>query len=302
MFAQHLLDGRRGVLIGRELVLHLHVVFGQLAYFALALAAQRLAHAAEHGRNYAVVQIVPAHIEIRGLRRDAQAEQLFAQGFIARTGLGKLMLKAVDLAVHPVAQRFERLLGVIIVELVERDGTEKVEHRKGLVVSRAVGPDGPHEKRPDDFGKTRHEAFEIEQAAVVERGHDANVFERGGIAFVVFDGVDVGVENVRVRAHYARRLGGSLHEVVVIGIDAGYHAAPQARSELVHKGYLLSLAQGRARRKHHFEIVTVGLDAAQQVAPEENVVVAFDVSHNFPAGPLGVQTVGSLDVSRVEIL
>ena len=62
MLAQHLLDRRCGVLVGRQLILHLHGVLGQLAYLPLTFPPQHFAHTAQQGGHDTVKEVMPTHI------------------------------------------------------------------------------------------------------------------------------------------------------------------------------------------------------------------------------------------------
>ena len=121
----------------------------------------------------------------------------------------------------------ERLFGMVIIYFLKLHDVVKVEHGELLVHSVAVGPYVPHEKRPHDFGISRKEVLEVEEVAVVERGHDAHMLQSRSIALKVFDGVGIGVKHVGITAHGFGSERCSLHQVVVVGIDTGYHATAE---------------------------------------------------------------------------
>ena len=302
MLAQHLLDGRHGVVIGRQFVLVLRFVDGQAAYLVLALAAQRLAYRAEHGRHDAVEEVVAAHIEIGGLRCEPQGAQLGVERFVGGAGLRKLALQAAHLGVDAVAQTAERGFGVVEVELVDGDDVIHVQHGERRVVAVAVGPYVPDEERPDGLGVAGEEGLEVEKAVVVERGHDADAVQRRRVTLETLYGIDIGVEDVGIAAHLARRLRDALQQVVVVGIDAGYHPLAQALAQVVGQRNLLALAQRGARGQHHLEAQVGRFEGAQQPAPEEDVVVTLDVGHYAALRTASRQAVGRRHILRVEVL
>ena len=88
-----------------------------------------------------------------------------------------------------------------------------------------------------------NEGFERDDAAVVERAHHAGGVQGRGVALVVLDGVGIGVEDERGGEERAAHLGRALHEVVVVGIHAGYHVIAEGRPKTVHQGCLLAFAE-----------------------------------------------------------
>ena len=70
---------------------------------------------------------------------------------------------------------------------------------------------------------------------VVECNHDSHVVKAFGIALVIFYGVDIGVEDVGRFEDFFRRGCQSLHEVVVVGVDACYHVGSYPVAYEVHE-------------------------------------------------------------------
>ena len=89
--------------VGREFVLLLHGVAGQLVDLALTFAAQVVAHHRKEGAQHHIHQIVAAHIEVGLVGRHAQLLQLVAQGLVGGACLRKTALQRGDLAVHAAA-------------------------------------------------------------------------------------------------------------------------------------------------------------------------------------------------------
>ena len=145
-----------------------------------------------------------------------------------------------------MAEGFEGFFGVVEVELGYFYDMIEIQHGKVLVVPVAIAPHVPHEEGPDGFGKLRYELFEVEDEAVVECCAGADLSQGRGVALQVLYGVGVGVENLgRAYQHSGGRCG-SLHEVVVVGIDAGYHVVAEAFAEFVGENGFLPFLQGSA--------------------------------------------------------
>ena len=68
----------------------------------------------------------------------------------------------------------------------------------------------------------------------------------GGVALVVLDGVCIGMKYIWIVQHKARHIVASLHEVVIIGINASYHVAAQLLANHVDQSNLLALRQACA--------------------------------------------------------
>ena len=109
------------------------------------------------------------------------------------------------------------------------------------------------------------------------------------------------MEDVRIARHSARDVGGTLHEVVVVGVDAGYHMPAELFAHHVGECLPLTLAERAARRQHHLEAELLRLDLAQQLTPKKHIVITLDVREDFPPRPLRLQAVGGFEVTRREV-
>ncbi len=110
------------------------------------------------------------------------------------------------------------------------------------------------------------------------------------------------MEHVGALYQLARRGGDPLNEVVVIGIDAGYHVLPERLAEFVHHGNLLALGQGAVGGEHDLEVELLILITAEDVTPESHVIVTLHVGNDLVARLLGPQTIRCLDVEGVQIV
>ena len=302
MLAQHFLHCGRGMTVGGKLVLHLHRMLCQPLYLPFPFPAQHLAHAAQHGSYDAFKQIVPAHKEIRCLRCQSQSQQLLPQRLVRFAPLRKLPLQTAHLGVHQVPEMLQCLFGMIIVELVELHHMVKVEHGKLLVSAITIAPDVPDKKRPDDFAVALQEEFKIEHAAVVQCNHDTHIVQCRGVTLKILYGIGIGMEHIRIAAHLCRQGGYALHQVVIIGIHASYHATPQPVSQFVGQSYFLPFAQAAVGRQHHLKEIPVRFERPEQVAPEKHIVVTLHISHNAFAALFAAQTVHGLYIVRIQVL
>ena len=282
--------------VGGEFVLLLHGVAGQLVDFALTFAAQVVAHHRKEGAQHHIHQIVTAHIEVGLVGRHAQLLQLVAQGLVGGACLRKTALQRGDLAVHAAAEGFDHAFGVVKLHLSQFDSARKVGERKLGVGAVAIGPHVPHQEGVDGAGEGLEKGAEVEEFAIVERGHDTHAVQHLGMALQIFDGVDPGVQNVGRAAHHGAGGGGALHQNVVVGVDTGDHVG----AESVGQGDLLAPAQGDARGEDHFELHVRGR-SGEHVAPEEDVVVALDVGHGARSCTPAFEAGGSGDVGRIEL-
>ena len=164
-------------------------------------------------------------------------------------------------------------------------------------MGRAIEPYVPHEERIDNLGETAQVAVEVENVVVVEGDSHADIVERRGVALQVLDGIGVGVEDVWAVDNLLRGGRGLLDKIVVVGIDAGNHITAHAVGHEPHERRLLATVElAGARGEHHLEVVAVGLEAREDSAPEEHVVVAFDIGHDAVTRLPGVEPVGSRQV------
>ena len=199
-------------------------------------------------------------VEIGRLRHDAQLSDAVFGAEIVGLGVGKLLLQLFHLAPHLGAQMGQRGQRVEDVEATEVDDACEVGHREAVVVARAVSPHAPDEQREDGLAVLRQEVLKVEDAVVVERDADANLVERGRVALHVLDGVCVGVEHVAALGHAARLGGGSLQQVVVVGIDTGYHVGAYVLANEVHQHRLFAALQPLVRGQHDLKVAPVVLE------------------------------------------
>ena len=119
-------------------------------------------------------------------------------------GFGHMLLKPSDFAVDVFANSFEGVYGLVDVELFNRgDVVERCERHLGETSS-AMQPYKPDEEFVNDAGIEFEIFLEIEDVSVIECGHDAYIVQAWRIALVVFDGVGVGVDDVRIVEHSCR--------------------------------------------------------------------------------------------------
>lgn len=219
----------------------------------------------------------------------------FALGFL------DVLLEPRQFAVHAFAYLLQCLLGFEDVQLF--DGGDVVEGGEGkvIVAAAAMEPDEPYEEFVNDFGILTQVLLEVEEVAVVEGCHHADVVEGRGIALVTLDGIGVGVYDVGVLKHPNGTGCLALKQIVEVGIDTGNHAGSQGLSEFVHHGGFLAAIEVGAAGQHHFEGGVVVFELAQHATPEEDVVIRFNVCHNLPLFRFGTKAVGCLDVGGGEV-
>ena len=297
VLTQHFVIRCNGVAIGGQFVLLLHVVAGQTGDVALTIAPQGIAHSAKERADHHIYQVVPTHIEVGRSRCYTESNDLFTQRFVGRSSLWKAMLQPVDFLIDTMAQLLKRFLRMMKIDAAQFDHGRKVGKRELAEHAILIAPNIPHQERENDFGESRHKTFKIEKMPIVERGHHAYVVERSGVALKILNGIDMSVEHERRGAEQGAGGCGSLHEVVVVGIDTSNHV----RAEPIGKRDFLAAPQGGARGEHHLEFNAVVFNQCEEVVPKENVVVALDIDHNFVARRSALQAVGSRDIGRIEV-
>ena len=119
---------------------------------------------------------------------------------------------------------------------------------------------------------------------IIERHHHCHGVETLGIALIVFDGIYNSVEDVGRLKHLLRHGRCSLKEIVVVGIHTGNHVGTDILTNHIHQCRLLATFQFVARGQHHLEVASVILKLRERSTPEEDVVVAFHISHDTPPG------------------
>ena len=122
------------------------------------------------------------------------------------------------------------------------------------------------------------------------------------ITLVILYGIDKGVYDIRIVEHEGGVVIGSLQQVVIVGIDAGYHIASHTIAHQRQEGGFLSLREVRAYGKHHLKITCLILKLAQYHAPEEHVVIALYIRHYATATALAAQRIGSREVIGIDMV
>ena len=95
---------------------------------------------------------------------------------------------------------------------------------------------------------------------------------------------------------------GSLQQVVIVGIDAGYHIASHTIAHKRQEGRLLALREIGTYGKHHLKITCLILELAQYHTPEEHVVIAFHVCHYATPTALTTQGISSRKVIGIDMI
>ena len=133
---------------------------------------------------------------------------------------------------------------------------------------------------------------------VVEGNHDTGFVQRWRIALQVFNGVSVGVEDVRIGCYLLRHLGGALHEIVVISVHAGNHVTSYLVHQQIHQHRLFaSIKTFHARGQHHLEIPGVVFEVTQDRSPEKYVVVTLHIGCDAASGVLRLHLVSRLEIA-----
>ena len=188
-----------------------------------------------------------------------------------------------------------------ITVLYADDGV-KVGYGEGSKLAAAIHHDVPHEEGEDDAAVAGQEGYEVEVGGVIERRHNTDIMERGGVALVVLYGIDEGVYDIGIAEHESGVVVGSLQEVVVISINACYHVASHA---VAHKGQecgLLALGEIGARGEHHLEIACLVFELAEYHAPEEDVVIAFNIGYDAASVVLSPQCIRCGDIVGADMV
>ena len=82
----------------------------------------------------------------------------------------------------------------------------------------------PHKEWEYGFGILSEILGEIEDGMVVECHRHTYIVQTGGIALQVLNGIAIGMEDIGILYYLPGLWRGTLHEVVVVGIDTCYHA------------------------------------------------------------------------------
>lgn len=160
----------------------------------------------------------------------------------------------------------------------------------------------PHEERPYRTGIRLHESFEIEDMGIVQRHHHAGFVQTLGITLEILNGISVGMEDIRILQHQLRSLGSTLLQKIVVGIHTGYHILAHPLEHITDSCLLAAVEMVVAGRKQDFEIAGLILKLSQHRPPEEDIIVALDVSHYLAPSLLRGHLVGGLKVEGVDII
>ena len=239
---------------------------------------------------------------IGGFCRDSQFLEFFFQCEIRLFGIGVEPLQLHDLSPHLVAHVGNSIAGILYGEMPGLDGLVEVGDGELGVVGGAVIPDAPNKQREYGERILSQVFLEVENLMVVERHHHTHVVERGREALVVFDGIDIGMEDVWVSYDVLRGLRRALHEEVVAGIHAGYHVFAHLVAHEVHEHLFLSLRQVDLRRQHHLEIMPVVIELTQHLPPKKHVVVTLYISHDTFSRGLASHAVDRAEIVGVEVV
>ena len=160
----------------------------------------------------------------------------------------------------------------------------------------------PHEEWPYRTGISLHESFEIEDMCIVQCHHHAGFVQSLGVTLEILDGISVGMEDIGILQHLLGGFGRTLPQEIIVGIHAGYHI-PSHSLEHIHDSRLLATVEMVvAGRKQDFEIARLILILSQYRTPEEDIIVALDVSHYLAPSLLRGHLVGGLEVEGIDII
>ena len=266
-------------------------------YFVLPLVDELAAHLLHHRNDDAVEEVVALYIKIGSVGGDAQLLERFLHVEVGLLGIWVLALQLSHARAYLTAHALQYLRCFLNGEMSRLDDAAEVADGEQLVDAHTVVPDAPDKEREDGLRVLAHELGHVEHLMVVERDGNAHLAQRRRVALQVFDGVGVSVEHVGILEHLARAFGGALHQIVVVGIDAGYHVRSRLPRQQLHHGSLLAALQlADARGEHDLEVALLILEATEHSAPEEHIVVGLHVGHDALPALLRLQPVGRLDV------
>lgn len=298
---QHFADVADGTHICRQLVLHLHHVFCLAAYLSLALPAQLFADGL-HGRHHnAVEQMVALNVEVCGIGCNAKREKRVFCTQILFLHIRETTLQLVDLHAHLVVQLIEHLIQLLRALVLDAGNGIEVRNGEGAVFATAIHHDIPHKQGEYDAAVAGQEVNEIESGSIIERCHNADVMQGRGITLIILYGIDEGVYDIRIVEHEGGIVIGSLQQVVVVGIDTGYHITPHTIAHKRQKGRLLALREIGTDGEHHLKITCLVFKLTQYHAPEEHVVIALHIRHNTATAALTTQGISSREIIGIDM-
>ena len=125
---------------------------------------------------------------------------------------------------------------------------------------------------------------------------------RTGITLEILNGISVGMEDIRILQHQLRSLGSTLPQKIIVGIHTSYHILAHPLEHIADSRLLATVEMVVAGRKQDFKIACLILILSQHRPPEEDIIVALDVSHYLAPSLLRSHLVGGLEVEGVDII
>ena len=293
VFLQHFADVADGTHVCRQLVLHLHHVFCLAAYLRLALTAQLFADGLHGWHHNAVEQMVSLYIKVCSIGCHAKREERVFCPEIFILHIREAALQLVDLHTHLVVQLIEHLIQLLRAFVLDAGNGIEVRNGKGAILPTAIHHDIPHKQREYDAAVAGQEFNKVECGGIIECRHDADIMQGRSITLVVLYGINEGVYDIRIVEHEGRVVVGTLQQVVVVGIDAGYHIASHTVAHQRQEGRLLALREIGTDGEHHLKITRLIFKLTQYHAPKEHVVIALHISHDATAAALTTQGISS---------
>ena len=139
----------------------------------------------------------------------------------------KLALQIVDLGTDLTLNIINRGCRILHTETARIGNTTEVGDRELGVIAITIHHDTPHKKRKNGLGELLEVIAEIEDAMIVECYRHAYIMQRRGVTLKILDGIHVGVKHIWTVKDALRLASAALYQIVVIGIYAGNHIAPQ---------------------------------------------------------------------------
>ena len=203
-----------------------------------------------------------------------------------------MLVQPVYLLVHTPADILQGVLWSTDISLVIGNRVHEVHYPELVVPAHTIHPYVPHEQRPHYLAVLLHECLQVQDLAIVQCGTCTCTMQSLGIALIVLYGIYIGMQHIFAIAYFLAQWSFALHKPVIVGIHAGYHI----RTQIIHKGSLLALAQCGTGRQHDLETDVIRLVFVQDIAPESYVIVTLHICHYALLGATGLELVGSRNV------
>ena len=100
----------------------------------------------------------------------------------------------------------------------------EIRNTKIGIVCLAVKPNAPYEKRIDNFGVRFNIFLEGKDFTIVESYRNSNIMETGSITLEILYCIYVSMEHIGIADNLSGHLVSSLQKIVIICVNAGYHA------------------------------------------------------------------------------